>query len=123
MAKKKTTKTPKKKTKKLDVEKIIITGVVICLILLISYALVNLDVIMPKDSDEPERTVVASVNGMPLYEADVNKRLTYLRAQLGPAVTREFVLNHSINQMLLLQEAYDQNIEIDEQEVVDGVDR
>jgi len=110
-----------KTSKKLDVEKIVITGLVICLILLIAYALVNLDRIMPQ-ADTDEGVVVATVNGIPLYESDVDKRHKYLSAQLGPAVTKEFVLNHSISQMVLLQEAEKQEITIDQDKIIAGVD-
>jgi parvulin-like peptidyl-prolyl isomerase len=115
-------KTVKKTEKKVDYEKYVISGLVILLIVLIGYAIVN--VVVPKDTKTSnEGEVLVSVNNVPLYAHDVDKRFKYLQAQMGPQVTKEFVLNHSINQELLLQEAQKQGIIVDEEEIIQGVDK
>jgi len=112
----------KAKKKKYDIEKYIIFILIFCLIVAIGYAVVNLDRFIQKQAPE-QREIVASVNDQPIFADEVDKRLLYLQAQLGPQVTWDFVLNHSINQMLLQQEAENLGIEIDEQKIIEGVEK
>jgi len=119
---KKTTKSSKTKKRSFDYEKIVIGVLVICLIGAIGYAVANLDRFVdrgPRDS----REVVASVDGDPIYKEEVDKKMKYLQAQLGPeAITWDFTLNHTINQHILLSEAEARGIKADKQKIIDGVD-
>ena len=116
-------KTTKKSEKKVDYEKYVISGLVILLIALIGYAIVN--VVVPKEDTKTsnEGEVLVSVNNVPLYAHDIDKRFKYLQAQMGPQVTKEFVLNHSINQEILLQQAKINGVTVDEEQITQGVDQ
>jgi foldase protein PrsA len=107
------------KKQRIKFENIAIVVLVIALIGLIGYALVNLDKFVPKQESDD---VVATVNGDPIHASDVERRLTYFRANFGPEVTSDFVLNQSINELLLLQEARKSGIVVDERVINQSVD-
>ena len=110
----------KAKKKQTDYSKYAIITLVIVLISVLGYAIISMF-----DTGEPEEgtTVLATVNGEPIYEHDVNKRLKYLRAQQGPQVDQDFALNYTINQRVLLQEADKLGVKIDIEEIIDGIDK
>jgi len=114
-------KTKKVKKKKKDYEKIIIGVLVVCLIAAIGYGIVNLDRFVQNETDD--REIVASVNGEAIYKDVIDKKLMYLQAQLGPMITWEFTLNHTINQHILLQKANEMGITVDEQKIIEGVEQ
>ncbi len=67
-----------------------------------------------KSDDE---NVVAKVNNDKIYMNELEKRLKYFQAQFGDQVTEEYVLNQTINELLLLQEAKKLGITADENKV------
>ncbi|MBN2457569.1 peptidylprolyl isomerase [Candidatus Woesearchaeota archaeon] len=101
-----------------------IAAVVILGILAISAVVVYMDKLIPeKPPVQTEMgTLVLTVNGEPVYSREIEKRLSYYQAQYGPTVTEEFVINQTINEMLLLQEATEQGIVIDEARIDEAVD-
>ncbi len=111
------------KTRKVRYDRVLMTGIVIVLIIAIAYGIYSLSNLLGADSPKDQGTLVASVNGEPIYSSEVNKLYEYLQAQMGPQVTKDYVLNQTINQKLLLQEAAREGINVDESKVVAGVDK
>jgi len=89
---------------------IIIIGVAIIGIM-VYFALNNKTLSSSQDS------VVAVVNGEPLYKSELMNRYNLLRTTLDTSITEEQVLNVSITDMLLLQEASKRGISTQDQEV------
>ncbi len=110
-------------TRKIRYDRVIITGIVIVLIVAIAYGIYSLSNLMQADQPKDQGTMVASVNGVPIYSSEVNKMLEYMQAQMGPQITKDYVLNQTINQELLMQEADKEGISVDESKVIAGVDK
>jgi len=115
-----------KKKRKLKTGRIVLIAVVIVVFVAIVYGFMNLDKLFPeKGTEEQEVTegeVVARVNGDPIYASELDKRLKMYQAQFGPQMTRDFVLNQTINEVLLLQESKKQGIIVDEEKIQEGLD-
>jgi parvulin-like peptidyl-prolyl isomerase len=99
------------KKQRIKFENVAIVVLVIALIGIIGYAIVNLDKFVPK---QEASDVEVTVNGDPIHASDIERRLTYFKANFGAEVTREFVVNQSVNELLLLQEAKKSGIVVDE---------
>ena len=66
-------------------------------------------------TDEGE--LIASVNNEGLYSKEVEKRLGMYQAQFGPSFSRERAINETIKEMLLVQEAKKEGIQVSQGEV------
>lgn len=102
-----------------------IIAVVIIAILGIAAVVVFMDkLITEKPAVQTEMgTLVLTVNGEPVYSKEIEKKLSYLQAQYGPSIDEDFVINQTISELLLLQEAKRQNIKIDEKVIDDAVNQ
>ncbi|HII29890.1 hypothetical protein COT48_03745 [Candidatus Woesearchaeota archaeon CG08_land_8_20_14_0_20_47_9] len=63
--------------------------------------------------------VLARVNGEPIMASEIEKQYTTIPEQSQPFITREIILNQTINKLLLLQEAEKEGISISYEEVDD----
>jgi peptidyl-prolyl cis-trans isomerase C len=67
----------------------------------------------------PKDSVVALVNGQPIYKSEITSRYNLLSTTMNPLITKEQVLNMTITDTLLLQEAAKRGIITNDQEVTD----
>ncbi|MBT3303862.1 hypothetical protein HN592_00570 [Candidatus Woesearchaeota archaeon] len=88
----------------------IVTGVVIVLLLIAFLVWANA-------SPSEELDVLAFVNGQPVYAAEIDARFEQLPAEYKDVVDRSLVLNQTIDEILLVQEAITQGIEVNEEEL------
>lgn len=65
--------------------------------------------------------IAAVVNGEPIYLADINKRYDLLSPIMQQMYSKEFILNQSIDEVLLIQEANKKNIVITEEDIDDEI--
>ncbi len=64
-------------------------------------------------------SVVALINGQPIYKSEITSRYNLMVTTMNPLITEEQVLNMSITDKLLLQEADKKGIVVSDQEVND----
>ncbi len=72
-------------------------------------------------ADNSSLAVVATVNGEPIYQQDVDSLYDSLPASLKQQTSRDALLNQMIDQKLLLQEAKKKGIEVSDSEIDDYV--
>lgn len=101
---------------------LLLVGSIIGVIVLLLIALKIFSVINEPPLETEEGNLVVSVNGEPVYSDEIDKKKEYYQAQYGPSFTREMVINQTINEMLLLQEADKQGITVSQGEVDNAVD-
>ncbi len=95
---------------------LVIAGIVI-----LALALINIGSILNlKEKAKPD--VVLSVNGQDLSYGEFSRKMNYYKAQLGTNVSADFVINQSISEMLLVQEAEKQGIKVNDSLVDKAVD-
>lgn len=70
------------------------------------------------ETEEPS-TVAAVVNGVPIYNTDVDTRMKIIQTTENPFVTRDEALNNTINQELLVQEAENLGFKVSDEEVLE----
>ncbi len=118
-------KAGKGKSKKLRTSRILVSLLVIVLVVLLGYwAWSSASHAAVKTAQNADKgTEVARVNGDSIYSSDIDEEYKMYAAQFGPSITRDFVINQSINELLLLQEAKKEGITVDEQKIKDGVDQ
>jgi len=68
-------------------------------------------------SANKEDRVMAVVNGQPIYKSEITERYNLLKSTLNPLITEENVLNLTITDKLLLQEAAKKGITTSNEEV------
>jgi parvulin-like peptidyl-prolyl isomerase len=68
-------------------------------------------------SQRDEGTIIATVNGEPIYQEDVDAAYAQVPPQYQAQLTKEFLLNQTIDKQLLLQEARKRGIIVDEETV------
>jgi foldase protein PrsA len=102
-----------------------IIAVVIIAILGIAAIVVFMDkLITEKPAVQTEMgTLVLTVNGEPVYSKEIDKKLSYLQAQYGDTITEDFVINQTINELLLVQEAKRQKLKVDDAVIDDAVNK
>ena len=66
-------------------------------------------------TDEGE--LIVSVNDEGLYSKEIEKRLGMYQAQFGPTFTREKAINETIKEMLLIQEAKKEGVQVNQGEI------
>lgn len=88
---------------------------VIALILLVGRAFDSNGTNAPMQTEDG--ILVASVNDENIYSDEIEKRLNYYQAQYGPSFTEDMVLNQTINEVLLLQEAEEIGISVNQGEI------
>ncbi|MGM5482445.1 MAG: peptidylprolyl isomerase [Nanobdellota archaeon] len=96
---------------------LILLGVIVGAIILL-LVIGNLFKTSPNPPAQTEDGVlVASVNDENIYSDEIEKRLGYYQAQYGPSFTEDMVINQTINEVLLLQEAKKDNIKANQGEI------
>lgn len=111
-------KVVKKDNNKLEI--FILAGAIIAVIALAFFVPKLIGKFVPDDALAPQNeqgVLVVSVNGEGVYSGEIEKRMAYYQAQYGPMATEDFVINQSVNELLLLQEAKKQGITIDEGQI------
>jgi parvulin-like peptidyl-prolyl isomerase len=68
-------------------------------------------------------TLILTVNGEPVYSSEIAKKFSYLQAQYGDSITEEFIINQTISELLLVQEANKHNLKIDNTVIDDAVNQ
>lgn len=114
----KETKAVKKDSNKLEI--FILAGAIVAVIALAFFVPKLIGKFVPDDALAPQNeqgVLVVSVNGEGIYSGEIEKRMAYYQAQYGPMATEDFVINQSVNELLLLQEAKEQGIVIDEGQI------
>ncbi|MFP4403909.1 MAG: peptidylprolyl isomerase [Candidatus Woesearchaeota archaeon] len=111
-----------KKPQSSNFTKLIVFGIIGLLLigglLLISNFLKNVDYDNDDQSNQNEDSqLILSVNGDNVYMDEIENKLKGYQAQYGQSITEEFVINQTINERLLLQEAKKQDIKIDNDEI------
>ncbi|MFW6449772.1 MAG: peptidylprolyl isomerase [Nanoarchaeota archaeon] len=88
-----------------------IVGMVAVIFLALTLIETQEDHVVPSGhTDEGE--LVASVNNEGLYSDELEKRLEMYQAQFGPTFTKQMAINETITEMLLVQEAEKEGIEV-----------
>jgi parvulin-like peptidyl-prolyl isomerase len=64
-----------------------------------------------------DKTLAAVVNGEPIYMSEIDKRYASLSPQLQQLYSKEVIVNQSIDELLLLQDAKKMNISVTDQDV------
>jgi parvulin-like peptidyl-prolyl isomerase len=74
-------------------------------------------------TQKEEGEIIATVNGEPIYEEDINAIYNQLPEQYREQLPREVILNQSIDKLLLLQEARRRGIEVTEEDVDEQLEK
>ncbi|MFP4424321.1 MAG: peptidylprolyl isomerase [Candidatus Woesearchaeota archaeon] len=69
------------------------------------------------DTGEPETSIVAEVNGEEITLEEINRQYDLLPAEMQQTITKEVLLNRTIDEMILVQEAENQGITVTNMEV------
>ncbi len=67
-------------------------------------------------------SVMATVNGEPIYESEVTEQLNGLKTQYGAQITIDVALNQTIIEKILMQEAKKQGIMVDDAKLDSFID-
>ena len=122
-AAKKARKSPAKKQKTLSNNTIAGIAVLVFLAVIAALFLFNLDKIFPEENKSSEDTIVLEVNDEPVRAKELERKRQIFDAQFGPQITREFVINQTVSELLLLQAAEEEGITVNQQKIDEGVDR
>lgn len=94
---------------------IIVVAIAIVAVVLIAYFVFN------RVTKQIPDTIAAMVNGVPIYNSDVNTRMKIIQNTENPFITREQTLEQTINQELIVQEAKKLNIRVTDKEMEDAL--
>lgn len=125
--KKKTVKKAERKTVKKNVrkkkQKTPVVPIVVAVVVIIAVAAVLMfqDQMMPKPPKMPSN-IVAVVNGEPIYKEKIDEQYSLIPEAMRAQVSKEMILNNTIDETLLLQEAQKQGIEVTDAEVEQVID-
>ncbi len=116
---KKSMKAHKQKTQK----SLLWLWIVLAVILVAAIIILAIQLQKPKSvSNKTENPVAATVNGEPIYAARIEQRFNGLNPFLKTLYTRAFILNQTINEVLLTQEAKNEGIVITDLDITDAID-
>jgi foldase protein PrsA len=93
------------------------------LLLISKFDLFKNNEINEKEKELEQGELLITINGDKIYSNEIENKLKGYQAQYGPTITKEFVINQTINERLLLQEAKKQNIVINELEIDNAVNQ
>ncbi len=96
-----------------------IVGLILLIFLVVSFLNSHNEGKLPQQTDEG--VLVASVNGEPIYSNEISERMRLYQSQYGPSFTEDVVINETIKEVLLLQEAENKGIEVSRGEVDSAV--
>ncbi len=116
---------PRRRRKKKKPVFAYVFGLVILAALVLLF--MNLEKLMPESKPpavrpEQEQVIVATVNGEPIYIAEINQQYDVMPANYRQSITKELILNKTIEEVLLLQEAANRGITTNTSEVDDLLD-
>lgn len=98
---------------------VIVSAIAILAIVVVAYLLFDTATTV----EEPTSTVAAIVNGVPIYNSDVNMRLNMLQNTGNTFATRDMALNDTITQELLSQEAKKKGYEVSDKEIEETLNK
>jgi parvulin-like peptidyl-prolyl isomerase len=76
----------------------------------------------PVSSNQTSTEIAATVNGEPIYTADINAQYDKLTPLQKGVMSKETLLNQTIDEMLLLQESKNQNIKVTGEDIKNELD-
>jgi parvulin-like peptidyl-prolyl isomerase len=122
MDKKKTIKSEKKsnmvqKTHKSKGTKLTWLWILIAIIVIAGVAFLIITLSKEKPVDNTTSEIAATVNGEPIYSKDIEDQYNNLNPALQQVYTKESILNQTIDELLLIQDAKDKGIKVTDAEI------
>jgi len=122
MDKKKTTKSEKKSstthnTHKSKGTKLTWLWILIAIIVIAGVAFLIITLSKEKPVDNTKSEIAATVNGEPIYSKDIDDQYNNLDPMLQQVYTKESILNQTIDELLLIQNAKDKGIKVSDNEM------
>lgn len=91
--------------------------IIIAIIVIAGTAFLIITLSKEKPVDKTTSEIAATVNGEPIYAADIENQYNNLNPMLQQVYTKETILNQTIDELLLIREAKNRNIQITDPEI------
>ncbi len=119
MEKKKSIKSDKKPhaSHKSKGTKLIWLWILIAIIVIAGIAFLIITLSKERPVDKTTSEIAATVNGEPIYALDIENQYNNLNPILQQVYTKETILNQTIDELLLIQEAKNRNIQVTDAEI------
>lgn len=97
--------------------KLIWLWILVAIIVIAGIALLIITIQKEKPVDKTTSEIAATVNGEPIYASDIENQYNNLNPILQQVYTKETILNQTIDELLLIQEAKNRNIQVTDTEI------
>lgn len=104
-------------SKKSKSTKLIWLWILLAVIVVVGIALLVVNLSKEKSVDKATSEIAATVNGEPIYSKDINDEYNRLSPLLQQTYTKEAILNQTIDEVLLIQEAKNNNIKVTDSQI------
>lgn len=97
--------------------KLVWLWILIAIIVIAGVAFLIITLSKEKPVDKTTSEIAATVNGEPIYSIDIENQYNNLNPLLQQVYTKETILNQTIDELLLIQEAKNRNIQVTDSEI------